>query len=110
MLGLGQRASSEPEPAYSSEPIRPDRNVHQTPAGTARAPRDRNVHQTPAGTVGALERGFSEITNATGLRGWVVGVYSEQSKALAGAASMIADAQTAKYGRDPTDQQRPDQP
>ena len=94
MLGLGQRASSEPEPAYSSEPIRPD----------------RNVHQTPADTVGALERGFSEITNATGLKGWVVGVNGEQSKALAGVANMIADAQTAKYGRDPTDHQRPDQP
>jgi hypothetical protein len=65
------------------------------------------------------ERGFSEITNATDFKGWVVGFYGEQSKALAarGVASMIADAaQTAKwhwqgtgrYGlrRDPTDQQR----
>ena len=71
---------------------------------------DRRVHQTPAGTVGPLERGFSEITNATDFKGWVVGFYGEQSKALAGVANMIADAQTAKwqarYGRDPTDQQR----
>jgi hypothetical protein len=36
----------------------------------------------------------------------VVGFNGEQSKALAGVANMIADAQTAKYGRDPTDQQR----
>ena len=40
----------------------------------------------------------------------MVGFYGEQSKALAGVANMIADAQTAKwqarYGRDPTDQQR----
>ena len=68
------------------------------------------MHHTPAGTVGPLERGFSEITNATDFKGWVVGFYGEQSKALAGVASMIADAQTAKwqarYGRDPTDQQR----
>ncbi len=65
---------------------------------------------TPAGTVGPLERGFSEITNATDFKGWVVGFYGEQSKALAGVANSIADAQTAKwqarYGRDPTDQQR----
>ena len=40
-----------------------------------------------------------EITNATGtdFKGWVVGFYGEQSKALAGVASMIADAQTAKW-------------
>jgi len=71
---------------------------------------DRKVHHTPAGTVGPLERGFSEITNATDFKGWVVGFYGEQSKALAGVANLIADAQTAKwqarYGRDPTDQQR----
>jgi hypothetical protein len=40
---------------------------------------------------------------------WVVGFYGEQSQALVGVASMIADAQTAKWqaryaGRDPTDQ------
>ena len=75
---------------------------------------DRKVNQTPAGTVGPLERGFSEITNASDFEGWVVGFYGEQSMAMAarGVASMIADAQTAKwqarYGRDPTDQQRPD--
>ena len=71
---------------------------------------DRKVNQTPAGTVGPLERGFSEITNASDFKGWVVGFYGEQSKALAGVANMIADAQTAKwqarYGREPTDQQR----
>ena len=71
---------------------------------------DRKVHHTPAGTVGPLERGFSEITNATDFKGWVVGFYGEQSKALAGVANIIADAQTAKwqarYGREPTDQQR----
>ncbi len=65
-----------------------------------------SVHHTgtPAGTVGPLERGFSEITNATDFKGWVVGFYGEQSKALAGVASMIADAQAtkwqARYGRD----------
>ncbi len=69
------------------------------------------MHQTPAGTVGPLERGFNEIsTNATDVKGWAVGFYGEQSGTLAGVASMIADAQTAKwqarYGRDPTDQQR----
>ena len=72
------------------------------------------MNQTPAGTVGPLasERGFSEITNATDFKGWVVGFYGEQSRALAGVANMIADAQTAKwqatgkYGREPTDQQR----
>ena len=58
---------------------------------------DRKVHQTPADTAGPLERGFSEITNATDFRGWVVGFYGEQSKALAGVANMIADAQTAKW-------------
>ena len=57
---------------------------------------DRKVHRTPAGTDGPLERGFNEITNATDFKGWVVGFYGEQSKALAGVASMIADAQTAK--------------
>ena len=71
---------------------------------------DRKVNQTPAGKVGPLERGFSEITNASDFKGWVVGFYGEQSKALAGVANMIADAQTAKwqarYGREPTDQQR----
>jgi hypothetical protein len=72
---------------------------------------DRSMHHTPAGTVGPLECGFNEIsTNATDFKGWVVGFYGEQSGALAGVASMIADAQTAKwqarYGRDPTDQQR----
>ncbi len=40
----------------------------------------------------------------------MVGFCGEQSKALPGVASMITDAQTAKwqarYGRDPTDQQR----
>jgi hypothetical protein len=50
------------------------------------------------------------FTNATDFKGWVVGFYGEQSRALAGVASMIADAQAAKwqarYGRDPTDQQR----
>jgi hypothetical protein len=45
---------------------------------------DRNVHQTPAGTVGPLETGFSIITNATDFKGWVVGLYGEQSTALAG--------------------------
>jgi hypothetical protein len=50
------------------------------------------VHHTPAGTVGPLERGFSEITNATDFKGWVVGFYGEQSKALAGVANLIADA------------------
>ena len=68
------------------------------------------MSQTPAGTVGPLERGFSEITHASDFKGWVVGFYGEQSKALAGVANMIADAQTAKwqarYGREPTDQQR----
>ena len=72
------------------------------------------MHQTPPGTVGPLERGlrgFSEITNATDFKGWVVGFYGEQPKALAGVANMITDAQTAakwqaRYGRDPTDQQR----
>ena len=68
---------------------------------------DRKVHHTPAGTVGPLERGFSEITKASDFKGWVVGFYGEQSKALAGVANMIADAQTAKwrarYGREPTD-------
>jgi hypothetical protein len=52
---------------------------------------------------------FSDITNATDFKGWVVGFYGEQSKALAGVASMIADATAkwqARYGRDPTDQQR----
>ncbi len=57
---------------------------------------------------------LQEITNATDFKpqsqGWVVGFYGEQSKALAGVANMIADAQTAKwqarYGREPTDQQR----
>ena len=42
----------------------------------------------------------SEITNATAdFRGcqWEVGFYGEQSKALAGVASMIADAQTTKW-------------
>jgi hypothetical protein len=72
---------------------------------------DRSMHQTPAGTVGPLERGFSEIsTNASDSKGWVVGLYGEQSKALAVVASKIADAQIAKwqarYGRDPTGQQR----
>ena len=73
---------------------------------------DRKVHHTPAGTVGPLERGFSEITNATDFKGRVVGFYGEQSKALASVPNMIADAQTAsfkwqaRYGRDPTDQQR----
>ncbi len=71
---------------------------------------DRKVHQTPAGTVGPLERGFSEITNAADFKGRVVGFYGEQSKALAGVANKISDARTAKwqarYGRDPTDQQR----
>ena len=41
--------------------------------------------------------GFSEITNASDFKGWVVGFYGEQSKALAGVANMIADAQTAKW-------------
>jgi hypothetical protein len=56
-----------------------------------------------------LERSLGEITNATDFKGWVVGFYGQQWKALAGVASMIADAQTAKwqakYGKDPTDQQ-----
>ena len=70
---------------------------------------DRNVHQTLPGAVG--ERGFSETTNATDFTGGVVGFYGEQSKAArVGVASMIADAQTAKwqakYGRGPTYQQR----
>ncbi len=49
------------------------------------------------------------ITNATDFKGSVVGFYGEQSKALAGVANMIADAQTAKWqarhsdGREPTD-------
>ncbi len=57
------------------------------------------MRQTPAGTVGPLERGFSEITNSTDFEGWVLGFYGEQSRALAGVASMIADAQTAKENK-----------
>ena len=57
-----------------------------------------------------MERGLNEITNATDFQGWVVGFYGEQSKALKKVPNMIADAQSAKwqakYGRDPTDQQR----
>jgi hypothetical protein len=75
--------------------------------GPARGGRARRARQigtrihglTPAGmpsVVGPLERGFSEITNATDFKGWapgstVVGFYGEQSKALrlAGVANMI---------------------
>ncbi len=41
-----------------------------------------------------MERGFSEITNATDFKGWVpvAGFYGGQSKALAGVVTMITDA------------------
>ncbi len=54
----------------------------------------------------------AKLRTPLNFKGRVVGFYGEQSKALAGVASMIADAQTAnlkwqaRYGRDPTDQQR----
>ena len=75
MCSAGSRVGrTEPEMSGGGPPVRSRREqqLYQDYLNRLRK-LDRKVHHTPAGTVGPLERGFSEITNATDFKGWVVG-------------------------------------